>query len=72
MEIIANKVNEKLNIAFIDLWNVYLLPDLKLIPESYKGELTYRIPKKSTRISYKNITKDLKKKQIIIRYYCPF
>jgi hypothetical protein len=66
--------NKKLGIAFVSLFEVYLMsPEpIKLIPESKGGTLQYRIPKTSKRIGYKTIKQGLQQQRVEIFNDCPF
>lgn len=74
--IIAKYWNPLLNIAMADRQLVYQFPKkIQMLREVYRGELYYRVPGSSKRISYKQLKRGLIKKQIIIPeelYLLPF
>ena len=65
-----------LQVGLADWKQVYLFPQKELmIKEIHQGQLHYRLPGSSRRISYKQLKKGLQKKQIIIQeelYLLPF
>jgi hypothetical protein len=63
-------VNEQHNIGIVNWNEAWLLCSpypMKMITETYRGSLVFRIPKTSKRIGYKTLKKNLRKKQIIIK-----
>ena len=60
--------NPALQIGLADWKRVYQFPKKELmIKEIHQGQLHYRLPGSSRRISYKQLKKGLQKKQIIIQ-----
>ena len=60
--------NPALQIGLADWKQVYQFPKKELmIKEIHQGQLHYRLPGSSRRISYKQLKKGLQKKQIIIQ-----
>ena len=66
--------NEQLQIGMLDWRTVYLFTEqpVQLIPETYKGNLVYRIPASSRRFSYHAIKKQLIKKEVSLEQPLPF
>lgn len=73
-QIVLRYWNKNLNIALADWRTVFLLntESIRLIPEVYKGNLVYRVPKSFKRFSYTDIKKNLVRKQIVLKIYTPF
>ena len=59
-QVILRFWNGKLKIGMADWRTIYLLHDgpVKLIPETYKGNLVYRLPGSTKRFSYASFKKE--------------
>jgi hypothetical protein len=72
MDLKAQWFSPKYKVAYIDWQNVYLLPEIKLNLEIYKGGFYYRVPKTTKRINKEKLTESLIKKEVTIKQYIPF
>lgn len=72
-KIVLKYVNEGLHIGLTDVRHAYLLSPrfMPLLAEVYKGNLVYRMKGSAKRVSYRQVKRGLRKKNMTIEQVVP-